>query len=116
MSSASGSASNKPASKGGSPSKGKGKQQPVTQAEDEPMEWNGNDAEEEEDDEDEDDEDDEGVEEEEEEEEEEDPEIDPAAILSTGRRTRGIRIDYTSREALEKAGLEGETGTDDEAY
>ncbi|KAF8637435.1 hypothetical protein AX17_002821 [Amanita inopinata Kibby_2008] len=67
----------------------------------------------------------EDVEEEEEEEEEEDgeeedddeeveesfEEIDPSAIISTGRRTRGVRVDYTSREALEKAGL---TGDDDE--
>ena len=30
-------------------------------------------------------------------------EIDPTAIVS--RRTRGIRVDYASKEALEKAGL-----------
>ena len=30
-------------------------------------------------------------------------EIDPTAIK--GRRTRGLKVDYTSKEALEKAGL-----------
>ncbi|KAF8467953.1 hypothetical protein DFH94DRAFT_777533 [Russula ochroleuca] len=30
--------------------------------------------------------------------------IDPSAIL--GRRTRGKRVDYTSQEAIEKAGLD----------
>jgi hypothetical protein len=39
----------------------------------------------------------------EEEEEEDLAEIDPSAIRS--RRTRGIRVDYTSPAALEKAGL-----------
>ena len=33
-------------------------------------------------------------------------EIDPTAIRS--RRTRGVRVDYTSAEALEKAGLKPE--------
>ena len=33
-------------------------------------------------------------------------EIDPAAILSTGRRTRGVKVDYTSKEALAKAGID----------
>lgn len=45
-------------------------------------------------------------------EEEEDPEIDPSAIV--GRRTRGIKVDYTSKEALEKAGLTAESDDDDE--
>lgn len=30
-------------------------------------------------------------------------EIDPKAIV--GRRTRGVKVDYTSQEALKKAGL-----------
>ena len=34
-------------------------------------------------------------------------EIDPAAIIPQGRRTRGVRVDYTSEEALKKAGLQG---------
>ena len=38
--------------------------------------------------------------------EEELEEIDPTAIRS--RRTRGVRVDYTSKEALEKAGLKPE--------
>lgn len=50
--------------------------------------------------------------EEEEEEEVEDSEIDPSAIL--GRRTRGKKVDYTSKEALEKAGLKPEGGGDDD--
>lgn len=33
-------------------------------------------------------------------------EIDPQAIMPQGKRTRGVRVDYTSQEALEKAGLE----------
>jgi Histone chaperone domain CHZ/Centromere protein B dimerisation domain len=42
-------------------------------------------------------------------------EIDPGAILpSSGRRTRGVKIDYTSKEALEKAGLKPETGDEEE--
>jgi hypothetical protein len=32
-------------------------------------------------------------------------EIDPSAIV--GRRTRGVKVDYTSKEALAKAGLIG---------
>ncbi|CAL1706445.1 unnamed protein product [Somion occarium] len=57
-------------------------------------------------------------EEEEDEEMEEDSleEIDPSAIRS--RRTRGVRVDYTSAEALAKAGLkpgEGE-GEDEEMH
>ena len=42
-------------------------------------------------------------------------EIDPSAILPTGRRTRGVKVDYTSKEALEKAGLpQGDEGDSDE--
>ncbi|KDQ55834.1 hypothetical protein JAAARDRAFT_59800 [Jaapia argillacea MUCL 33604] len=63
-----------------------------------------------------DDEDDEDDEEEEDEEDEDDEmeedkleEIDPSAILAPGaRRTRGVRIDYSSAEALAKAGLKPE--------
>jgi hypothetical protein len=39
----------------------------------------------------------------EEEEEEEYEEIDPSAIVP--RRTRGVRVDYSSEEALKKAGM-----------
>ena len=38
-------------------------------------------------------------------------EIDPSAIV--GRRTRGVKIDYTSKEALAKAGLQGNEEEDD---
>lgn len=45
--------------------------------------------------------------------------IDPAVIMSQGRRTRGVKVDYTSKEALEKAGLQGneddESDDDDDA-
>jgi len=41
-------------------------------------------------------------------------EIDPQAILPTGRRTRGVRVDYTSQEALDKAGLTGKELDDDD--
>ncbi len=41
-------------------------------------------------------------------------EIDPAAILPTSRRTRGARVDYTSAEALSKAGLTEKDEDDDE--
>ena len=34
-------------------------------------------------------------------------EIDPSAIITQSRRTRGVRVDYTSEEALAKAGLQG---------
>ncbi|KAF8223274.1 hypothetical protein L208DRAFT_1412109 [Tricholoma matsutake] len=51
----------------------------------------------------------EGEEEEEEEEEEEGEEtfedIDPSVIIG-GRRTRGVKVDYNSKEALAKAGLQ----------
>jgi Histone chaperone domain CHZ len=33
-------------------------------------------------------------------------EIDPSAIIG-GRRTRGVKVDYNSKEALAKAGLQG---------
>jgi len=41
-------------------------------------------------------------------------EIDPSAILPPSRRTRGVKVDYTSKEALEKAGLDKAEGDDDE--
>ena len=40
-------------------------------------------------------------------------EIDPSAIIPRARRTRGVRVDYTSEEALAKAGLNG--NEDDES-
>lgn len=40
-------------------------------------------------------------------------EIDPSAIIPRARRTRGVRVDYTSKEALAKAGLNG--NEDDES-
>lgn len=67
-------------------------------------------------------EEDEDEEEEEEEEEEEDDieedddlhEIDPSAILAPGtRRTRGVKVDYSSEEALRKAGLKPEAEDDE---
>ncbi|KAM5534580.1 hypothetical protein V8D89_011784 [Ganoderma adspersum] len=69
---------------------------------------------------DEDEEDDEEEEEEEDEDEEmaeEDDyeEIDTTAIINTGgRRTRGVRVDYSSAEALAKAGLKPEEAADDD--
>ncbi|KAG1793761.1 uncharacterized protein BJ212DRAFT_1481229 [Suillus subaureus] len=68
----------------------------------------------EEEEEEEEEEDEEEGEEEMEEEEEEDEleEIDPSAIVS--RRTRGVRVDYTSEEALEKAGLTKDDHEDDD--
>ncbi|TEB19064.1 hypothetical protein FA13DRAFT_1821230 [Coprinellus micaceus] len=65
--------------------------------------------EEEEDDDDEEEEEDNEMEEDDEEEEE----IDPSVIIS-GRRTRGVRVDYTSKEALAKAGLTGNEADEDE--
>ncbi|KAA1471730.1 hypothetical protein DENSPDRAFT_929786 [Dentipellis sp. KUC8613] len=66
---------------------------------------------------DEDDEDDEEEEEEDEdedmEEEEDLQEIDPSVILAPGRRTRGVKVDYTSKEALAKAGLNADDADDD---
>lgn len=38
--------------------------------------------------------------------------MDPSAIV--GRRTRGIKIDYTSKEALEKAELKDANEGDEE--
>ncbi|KAG6861923.1 Histone H2A.Z-specific chaperone [Termitomyces sp. Mi166 len=66
--------------------------------------------------EEEEEEDDEDGEEEEEEEDAEESyeEIDPSAILSTGRRTRGVKVDYTSKEALERAGLADNTNEKDD--
>jgi len=48
-----------------------------------------------------------------EEEEETFEEIDPSAIIPTGRRTRGVKVDYTSKEALAKAGLQGTRDEED---
>lgn len=39
--------------------------------------------------------------------------IDPSAILPA-RRTRGVRVDYTSAAALAKAGLKPEGADEDE--
>lgn len=47
-------------------------------------------------------------------EEDEFDEIDPAAVLPSGRRTRGIKVDYTSTEALRKAGLKPEDDAEEE--
>ncbi|KAF9467464.1 hypothetical protein BDZ94DRAFT_1249449 [Collybia nuda] len=67
-----------------------------------------------EEDEEEEEEDDDNEEEDDDEEEEEDfEEIDPSAILPTGRRTRGVRVDYSSEEALKKAGLQATDQDDD---
>jgi len=41
-------------------------------------------------------------------------EIDPQAIITGGRRTRGVKIDYTSEEALKKAGLDKKEDDEDE--
>ena len=41
-------------------------------------------------------------------------EIDPSAILPTGRRTRGVKVDYTSEAALAKAGLKQGEGEEDD--
>ena len=43
-------------------------------------------------------------------------EIDPSVIQP--RRTRGVRVDYTSKEALEKAGLKpgDNVDEDDQTY
>ncbi|KAJ8515584.1 hypothetical protein ONZ45_g7001 [Pleurotus djamor] len=67
----------------------------------------------EDDEEDEDDDDDDDAEEDSDDEVEEDfSEINPEAI--TSRRTRGKKVDYTSAEALAKAGLTSETADDDD--
>ncbi|KAH9892673.1 hypothetical protein C8Q73DRAFT_67867 [Cubamyces lactineus] len=68
-------------------------------------------------DEDEDDEEEEEEEEEDEDEmEEEDDlsELDPSQIINSGRRTRGVRVDYSSAEALAKAGLKPEDAAEDD--
>lgn len=41
-------------------------------------------------------------------------EIDPSAVLPSGRRTRGIKVDYTSAEALRKADLKPEDDAEEE--
>lgn len=41
-------------------------------------------------------------------------EIDPRAVLPSGRRTRGIKVDYTSAEALRKADLKPEDDAEEE--
>jgi len=81
--------------------KGKGKVEKVEEGEDE-------------DDEDDEDEDNEMDEDDDEDDDEEDEfeEIDPTAIV--GRRTRGARVDYTSTEALRKAGLKPEEDAEEE--
>ncbi|KAF9446229.1 hypothetical protein P691DRAFT_777021 [Macrolepiota fuliginosa MF-IS2] len=86
--------------------KGKGK----AAATEEPMHV----EEEEEEDDDDDDDDDDAEEEEDDEVEETFEEIDPSAIVPSGRRTRGVRVDYTSAEALAKAGLKAEDLEKDE--
>ncbi|KAI0316511.1 hypothetical protein OF83DRAFT_1126408 [Amylostereum chailletii] len=86
------------ASGNGTPNKGKGKTVDESMDED-----------------DEEDEDEDDVEEEDDGEEEDDyQEINPSAIISGSRRTRGIKIDYASEEALAKAGLKPETADEDE--
>ena len=40
-------------------------------------------------------------------------EIDPSVIIGGTRRTRGVRVDYTSPAALEKAGLKPEAEDDE---
>ena len=40
-------------------------------------------------------------------------EIDPSAILPASRRTRGVRVDYSTPEALAKAGLKPEDDHDE---
>ena len=41
-------------------------------------------------------------------------EIDPSVIIGGTRRTRGVRVDYTSAAALEKAGLKPEDADEEE--
>jgi hypothetical protein len=41
-------------------------------------------------------------------------EIDPTAIIGSGRRTRGVKVDYTSAEAIKKAGLKDQKDEDDD--
>ncbi|KAG5651866.1 hypothetical protein H0H81_007113 [Sphagnurus paluster] len=77
-----------------SPSKGKGKAPAADQSMEEDEEDEEEEDDEEEEEEDEDDEADETFD-----------EIDPSVIIG-GRRTRGVKVDYTSKEALERAGLQ----------
>jgi hypothetical protein len=42
-------------------------------------------------------------------------EIDPSAIIG-GKRTRGVRVDYTSKEALAKADLKDSDDDEDEVH
>ncbi|KAL0581910.1 Histone H2A.Z-specific chaperone CHZ1 [Marasmius crinis-equi] len=65
-----------------------------------------------EDDEDDDDDDDDEEEDDDDEEEDSLEEINPEVIV--GRRTRGNKVDYTSAEALAKAGLKQGDAEDDE--
>jgi len=66
---------------------------------------------------DEDDEDEEMDSDDDDETDDDDDEIDPSAIMG-GRRTRGAKVDYTSPEALSKAGLkpEGVEEEDEEPF
>ncbi|KAF9647482.1 hypothetical protein BDM02DRAFT_2663162 [Thelephora ganbajun] len=77
--------------------KGKGKVEEVGEGEDE-----------------DDEEEDEEMDEEDDDDEDEFDEIDPTAVLPPGRRTRGIKVDYTSSEALRKAGLKPEDDAEEE--
>jgi len=81
--------------------KGKGK---VTKEEVNEVEDEEDDEMDEDEDDDDDDDDD----------EDEFDEIDPQAVLPSGRRTRGVRVDYSSAEALRKAGLKPEDDGEDE--
>jgi len=82
--------------------KGKGKVEKVEDDEEEDEEEEDDDEMEEDDDDDDDDDEDHL------------DEIDLSAILSSGRRTRGIKVDYTSGEALKKAGLKPEDEGEEE--
>ncbi|KAI4294049.1 hypothetical protein K525DRAFT_281364 [Schizophyllum commune Loenen D] len=87
--------------------KGKGKAtEDITMNDDE------EEVEEEEEDDDEDDEDEDEDDDEEDEADESMEVIDPTQIL--GRRTRGVKVDYTSKAALEKAGLKADDLKDDD--
>jgi len=79
--------------------KGKGKAEAVEVDEDEDEEEEDDEVDEDEDDDDDEDEFD---------------EIDPKAVLPSGRRTRGVKVDYTSTEALRKAGLKPEDDAEEE--
>jgi len=75
----------------------------------------GKEATEEEVDEDDEDEDEEMDEDDDEDDDEDEfDEINPSVILPSGRRTRGIKVDYTSTEALRKAGLKAEDDAEEE--